>query len=208
MKEVTLKAIKATPKSGAEKLTFENTETNYSLVNFWQWSVSDVLSNATRGRFAEFIVGTAMDLDSTDLRDEWGAYDLTTKNGIKIEVKSAAFIQSWGQGDFSTIHFSIKSSKYWDTENGVYLDDAKRHADIYVFCLLNHKDQETIDPLKLEQWTFFVVPTYQLDNYKRSTSSITLNSLVKITESITYKKLKEEIEKVYREQMGYSEKGC
>lgn len=208
MKEVKLKAIKAIPKSGSEKLTFENTETKYSLLNFWQWSVSDVLSNATRGRFAEFIVGTAIDLDAKDLRDEWDAYDLTTKEGIKIEIKSSSYIQSWRQFDFSTISFSIKSAKHWDAENGMSRGEAKRHADLYVFCLLKHKEQETIDPLKLEQWEFFVVPTYKLDNYTRSKSSITLNSLLKITENIDYNKLKEKIEKVYNEQVEYYKNLC
>jgi hypothetical protein len=28
---------------------------------------------------------------------------------------------------------------------------------VYVFCHLKHKDQHTIDPLKLEQWDFYVL---------------------------------------------------
>ena len=205
-KEVKLKAIKATPKTGVEKISFENTETKYSLLNFWQWSVSDILSNATRGRFAEFIVGTAIDLDVKNLRDEWDAYDLTTNNGIKIEIKSASYIQSWRQFDYSPISFSIKPAKHWDAENGMSRGEAKRHADIYVFCLLKHKEQETIDPLKMEQWDFYVVPTYKLDNYTRSKSSITLNSLHKLVEAISYPELKEKIYEKYNEQIEYKKK--
>jgi len=89
-KELKLKAIKAIPKTGVEKISFENIETKYSFLNFWQWSVSDILSNTTRGCFAEFIVGTAIDLDVRNLRNEWDAYDLTTNDGIKIEIKSAS----------------------------------------------------------------------------------------------------------------------
>src|SRR5699024_8304191 len=136
-------AVKALPKSGNEKLTFGTNETKYTLLNFWQWSVSDILSNATRGRFAEFIVGTTIDLKVKELRDEWDAYDLTTKDGIKIEVKSASYIQSWRQNGYSRINFSIKPAKHWDAENGMSKEEPKRHADIYVFCLLKHKDQKT-----------------------------------------------------------------
>ena len=195
-----LKEIKAIPKTGAEKITYNGTITEYSLLDFWRWSVSNILSNATRGRFAEFVVGTAVGLNPENLRDEWDAYDLTTEDGIKIEVKSAAYIQSWNQKSFSTISFSIKPARFWDAETNMQRGEPKRHADIYVFCHLKHKDQKTIDPLKMEQWDFYVLPTYRLDNYERSQSSITINSLRKLTEPMKYSELKDEIEKAYKEQ--------
>lgn len=196
-----LPPVEATPKSGDEELTYNGGNIGYKLLNFWQWSVSDILSNATRGRFAEFIVGTAIQLDSNSIRDEWGAYDLESKGGIKIEVKSASYIQSWSQKDYSTISFSIKPAKYWDAENGMSRGTAKRHADVYVFCLLKNKNQENIDPMKLEQWSFFVLPTYKIDGYTRSQSSITLKSLSKLADEILYSELKEEVIKAYSEQL-------
>lgn len=69
------------------------------------------------------------------------------------------YIQSWRQKDFSAITFSIKK-----TQNNTS-KEVKRHADVYVFCLLKMKDQEQIDPLKLEQWEFYVLLTYKIDNY-------------------------------------------
>ncbi len=194
------KEIKASSKTGKESLTDNGKNTNYNLFDFWRWSVSDILSNATRGRFAEFVVGTAVGLNPKNLRDEWDAYDLTTDDGIKIEVKSSAYIQSWKQKNFSTISFSIKPARYWDAETNIQQEKPKRHADIYVFCHLKHKDEKTIDPLKMEQWDFYVLPTYQLDNYTRSQSSITINSLKKMTKPKKYKELKNEITKAYNEQ--------
>ena len=195
-----LKAIQAEPKTGNEYLTDNGEKTEYNLLDFWSWSVSDILSNATRGRFAEFVVGTAVGLDPRNLRDEWDAYDLKTDNGIKIEVKSAAYIQTWNQKKISTISFSTKHAKYWDSETFIEDEKPRRHADIYVFCHLKHLDQATIDPLKMEQWDFYVLPTFILDNYERSQSSITLNSLRKLTEPIEYRELKTEINKAYEEQ--------
>ena len=201
-----LKEIIATPKTGNEHLEDNGKKIDYTLLDFWKWSVSDILSNATRGRFAEFIVGTAIKLDTNNLRDEWDAYDLITKSGIKIEVKSAAYIQSWNQKKYSTISFSIKSARFWDAKENMRRGEPKRHADIYVFCHLKHKEQETINPLKMEQWDFYVLPTFALDNYERSQSSITINSLRKLTNSVEYSRLKEEIEKQNEEQKIYISK--
>lgn len=52
----------------------------------------------------------------------------------------------------------------------------------------------------MEQWDFYVLPTYRLDNYKRSQSSITINSLKKLTEAKKFIELEEEIIKAYNEQ--------
>ena len=97
---IDLKVIKATPKTGNEYLTVCGQNISYRLIDFWKWSVSDILSNATRGRFAEFIVGTAIGFNPNKLRDEWDAYDLTSEEGIKIEVKSADYIKCWKQSKF------------------------------------------------------------------------------------------------------------
>jgi len=195
-----LREIKANPKTGAEKITDNGNETEYNLLDFWRWSVSDILSNATRGRFAEFIVGTAIGINPLNLRDEWDAFDLTTDDGIKIEVKSASYIQSWNQKQLSRISFSIKKARYWDAVNNMQHDEPKRHADLYVLCHLKHINQTTIDPLKMEQWDFYVLPTFRLDNYERSQSSITINSLRKLTQPKKYSELKTEIEKAFNEQ--------
>jgi hypothetical protein len=66
-----------------------------TLLDFWQWAYSDLLSNTNRGRLAEFIVARALSLGLTDVRIEWDAVDLVTPTGVKVEVKSAAYLQSW-----------------------------------------------------------------------------------------------------------------
>ena len=56
-----------------------------------------------------------------------------------------------------------------------------------MFALLAHTDQQTLDPLDLSQWEFYVLPTTLLDNRKRSQHSITLPSLRKLSgPSISY----------------------
>ena len=65
--------IEAFLKTGDEQLAYNEKPLGFSLLDFWRWSVSDILSNATRGRFAEFIVATAVNTDKTSLRDDWSA---------------------------------------------------------------------------------------------------------------------------------------
>lgn len=43
--------------------------------------------------------------------------------------------------------FGIQPTFAWDAETNVYDTEMRRQSDIYVFCVLKHTDQETIDPL-------------------------------------------------------------
>jgi hypothetical protein len=186
---MSLGALKATLKNGTEQLTYNDQALDFSLLDFWKWSVSDILSNATRGRFAEFIVATAINIEKTQVRNEWGVYDLETPEGVKLEIKSAAYIQTWFQKTLSTISFGTRATRFWDETSSQYVGDVKRHADVYVFCLLHHQDKQTIDPLNLNQWEFYVLATCELNGYTRSQHSITLKSLKKLTEAISYDQL-------------------
>ncbi len=148
-------------------------------MDFWAWSASDLLSNATRGRFAEFLVAKALGISTAGVRDEWAVYDLQLPDGSGIEVKSAAYLQSWGHKELSTIKFGVRRSCAWDPETNELAEEAKRSAKVYVFALLRHQDKATVDPLNLEQWEFFVLPTWVLDERRRSQDSIMLGSLEK-----------------------------
>ena len=100
-------------------------------------------------------------------------YDLNYK-GLRIEIKSWAYIQSWEQRKFSNIIFWIKptQAEKWG--------DKKRQSDLYIFCLLKHKQAWSIDPLKLEQRTFYTLPTSILDEKVEGQKTITLQSLLKL----------------------------
>ena len=55
-----------------------------------------------------------------------------------------------------------------------------RQADIYVFCVLAHKEQKTIDPMNVAQWEFYILPTSVLNSEVQNQKSITLSSLKKL----------------------------
>ncbi|MGD1083826.1 MAG: hypothetical protein ABSA47_03640 [Verrucomicrobiota bacterium] len=189
--------IPTTPKTGREKLHADKTPVEgFTLQDFWAWSVSDLVSNATRGRLAEFIVATALGIETSGVvRDEWEAFDLLTPDGKKIQVKSAAYVQSWYQEKLSSIIFSTAKTRYWDAKTNKMEKEAKHQAEVYVFALLAHKDKPTIDPLNVSQWKFYVVSTAKLDAYKRSDVSITLKSLEDLSGgAVDYFRLKNQIE--------------
>ncbi len=132
-------------RDGTERLHSAGADLGFDLLGFWKWSVSDLVSNATRGRLAEYIIATAIGA-ADGVRDEWAAYDLLDPRGISIEVKSAAYIQTWHQDRLSTICFNCAPSRAWDPETDRQSDVKRRQAEAYVFALLAHQHQATSDP--------------------------------------------------------------
>ncbi len=140
-------------KTGKERFSHGPKKFSQDLLSFWQWACSDIRSNTWRGLVAEYIVALAVGCEKIP-RKEWGPYDLKTPEGIKIEVKSSGYWQNWRQpGGVSKIQFS-----------GI----DKRKAQIYVFCVFGDKNERTVEPLNLEKWTFYVLPTTALDKLKKS----------------------------------------
>lgn len=89
----------ATPRpllDGTEPFHRAGRPADFTILDFWRWADSDLLSNALRGRLAEFLVARALDLPF-EPRREWMAYDLMTRDDVKIEVKSSAYVQGWFQ---------------------------------------------------------------------------------------------------------------
>lgn len=169
-------ALIPTRRTGAETFAVQSHALDITVLDFWQWSASDLLSNATRGILAELIVASALGL-AKGVRNEWDPYDLKMTDGKTVEVKASGYIQSWGQKEFTRPVFGIAPSFAWDPETNSYQSEKMRQADIYIFCLLHHKDQATINPLDLDQWTFYLLQTSVLNTKLEVQKTITLSSL-------------------------------
>ncbi len=169
--------IRTNPLSGSENLRRSGELLSVTVLDFWRWSASDLVSNATRGRLAEFIVATALDVDLSGVRDEWSAYDLVTPAGIRVEVKSSAYLQSWAQKRLSKVTFSTRPSRSWDPERCESAKTPSRESDVYVFALLAYQAKETLDPLHLDQWEFYVLPTSILNRQEPNRRSISVDVL-------------------------------
>ena len=156
--------------------THKSEPTCFSILDFWTWTASDVLNNILRGTVAEYIVSQAMEA-CTQVRVEWDTVDITAPEGIKIEVKSAAYLQSWHQDRPSAISFGIAKKRPWDPKTNQYGKTRVRSADVYVFCLLTPKDGRTVNPLELTQWEFYVLPTRTLNSSLGNQKTVSLSRL-------------------------------
>lgn len=174
-------------KSGQEQFRWASELLPADLLDFWRWSVSDLLSNATRGRLAEYIVALALQV-SCDVRAEWDAYDLVTSEGIKIEVKSAAYVQTWAQRRPSRISFGCQCTRVLrELEKNDRTQ--QRRSDVYVFSLLSEEDRNRANPMELEQWEFYVVPTRMLNERFPTQRTISLGVVRSLTSSASFPEL-------------------
>lgn len=168
-------------REGSQRFRSGGRDLPVTLLDFWRWSASDLVSNATRGILAEFIVASALGVQG-GVRAEWDAFDLllptsTRPEGIKIEVKSASYLQSWFHQKLSAISFGIAPTRAWEATTSQMSQELKRQAEVYVFCLLAHTHKPTLDPLDLSQWKFYALPTRVLDERMPTQKSIGLASL-------------------------------
>jgi hypothetical protein len=170
---------------------------NFSINDFFAWAFNDLVSNTVRGVLAEFIVAKALDVKATN-RVEWDAYDLEYK-GLKIEVKSSAYIQTWNKDKYASPQFGIGKKKGWYADTNT-VGELKRHADAYIFCLLANKDWGTIDPTDMDQWKFFIVSTEDLDNKLPDQKYIGLNSLINTFSltSLEYDDIKRQMDRLLK----------
>ena len=188
----TLPALKIEKKSGEECFRENGQDCDFDLLDFWQWSMSDLVNNATRGVLAEYIVARALGISTNKTRDFWAPYDLVIPEGdkVRIEVKSSSYVQCWAQSALSRISFDIKPSHAWDYKTGGWDEEYKRQADVYVFALLAHRNKPTIDPMNLDQWKFYVLTTAALNQHFGDQKTLTLGGLERHTSPVDFRALK------------------
>ncbi len=154
--------LTVTRKTGEESFVANGCPLGFRLLDFWQWMGSELVGNTFRGAVAEYLVAQALGV-AQGTRTEWGAFDLETTDGLKIEVKSAAYMQSWWQRGPSAIVFGTRPTRAWDPATNTFAPEVRRQAGAYVFAILKHPEKNTLDPLDVAQWEFYVVATSVLD---------------------------------------------
>ncbi len=206
-------------KCGKETFRDRAEGVGFDIFKFWRWAHSDLLGNAARGVLAEYLVARALNY-TCEPRHEWDAVDAETKSGLKVEVKSAAYAQSWPRDKPSVISFNIAKKKVsWNAKTDKYEKycPPKRVADVYVFCLLigqsdypGPKPDPDPDPLDLSQWEFYVLPTKKLPNQK----TISFNPLKDLVKRATgrsatpYEELEDVIEELGKGSKAATEDTC
>ncbi len=149
-------------------------------LDFLDYSTSKLLALNFRGNVALHIVTYAIGITNNAyywFENDYLYNGLITRNSLKIEVKSAAYLRSWKQDKLSKILFDVQPTENWvepDKKN----TKTKRQSDVYVFCLLAHKDKSTVDPLDVSQWDFYILDTKVLNDKALLQKKITLSFLL------------------------------
>ena len=189
--------------TGNENFWFDGMPLGFLLCDFWAWSSSDLLKGTLRGALAEFIVATAIGVDTSEAHEDLYPYDLTMPcsgmDDCKIEVKSSAYVNSGAHVGPSEISFRCGRSRR--TERGKEVlpaEEARRASDVYVFCLQFCRDRAEVDPLNLDQWLFYVLPTATFEDKCPNRKTISLPGLHKLRAALVdYGNLRPAIEAAY-----------
>lgn len=137
--------------SGDERLRLAGTPIDdATTLHFWRWAFSDLRQNALRGVFAEWVVANLLGIERA-CRDPWAECDLVTATGLRIEVKAAAYRQSWHEDGAPPSKIVFGGLHGRRLQNGRYVETGTYNADLYIFCLIDNRDLAA-DPFDLDCW--------------------------------------------------------
>lgn len=168
--------------TGEEQPSGNGVQLDATLLDFWRWRFRNLLFNDVRGVYGERLVAQLLEI-APPPRDSWAAYDLMTPEGVRVEVKTTAFLQAWNPtASTKKPVFSGLKGQAWTLETG-YSGIATYNADLYVFCLQIEQDITRWNALDLAQWRFFLLPKATVE--QRNCQSISLSALRKCTRELT-----------------------
>lgn len=174
--------------TGDEHFEYDGMPQPVLVSDFWSWAMSRLIMDGPRGDLAEFIVRMALDEDIGVPKRGWGECDIVCKDGVRIEVKCSSYLQEWERSTPSRPVFSIAKTVNCDIAeiDGEYRyigrdgSAPQRRSDIYVFCLFSNADRRTADPLKLDQWRFWVAATTTIDEVMGDQKRVSIQGMEKI----------------------------
>src|SRR2546422_132036 len=103
------------------------------------------------------------------------SWDVTTASGVKVEVKSSAYLQSWKQRRLSSIVFTGLTGRAWSADTNEFATERSLRAEVYVFAMHVCREPDQYDPLRIEDWRFRVMNAAQLAQH--GVRSVTLGFL-------------------------------
>lgn len=173
--------------SGSEALHGPGAPTGTAL-DFWRWAYPDILTNSTRGVFAEWLVAQILNIPLLP-RVEWDVCDLRTPCGVRIEVKSGARRQSWHTPShapskvvFSGLRALPGTAEVRSGKEQTY------NADLYVFAVHTEIDLQRWDAFDMAQWKFFILPNAALSALGQSSMGLsTLERLASAMDAVAFR---------------------
>ena len=181
--------------NGNEVFKQNGVELGFNVMDYWRFQFSNLVDNL--GYVAEFLIAQALSKDEPDNCNGWTVYDVGYR-GKRIEVKATSYWQSWKASHIISEqrNFSIRKT-YLDYQNNK--SDKARQNDIYIFCLDKGRDEKSSNPINLENWVFYVVPTKVINEMFGDQKVLSLKRLEKIEkygEGIMYDQIKENVDNI------------
>lgn len=174
------------------KFIFNDKEMNFGIIDFWKQKYSNIYN--MQEVIAEFLVEKALGLDKSFNSDYWTLYDISYRN-YRIEIKETGYYHPWNEnGKISlqrTFGITMANSKYEEKE---IENKFERQNDIYVFCLNTGNTKETSNPMNINNWLFYIVPTSVINEQCGNNKTISLNRVKELAKEVQYDKIKETID--------------
>ncbi len=135
----------------------------FSVLDYWRFQYCQLKNQ--QDNIAEYLVSRALNICKAENVSFWTGYDLSYQ-GKRIEVKSSSYVHTWNKKRVSEVRtFSIAPSNnyYWYGEADKNGKTVARQNELYIFCLNENRDISNANPLIIDNWTFFVIPTFMID---------------------------------------------
>lgn len=177
---------------GNESFTYNNNNIGITVIDFWRFAYSD-LNSDPRDYLAEYIVSYALGINKPFNKEGWTLFDILY-NEKRIEVKCTGYFQTWRTDEKTCKQrcFSIRPA-HDNTKNTF-----ERQNDVYVFCLLLGETREEANPLNLNNWEFYIVPTTLINEKCKTNKTISLNRIKKLGITATkYEDIKSKIDNIF-----------
>lgn len=159
----------------------------FSVLDFWRYAYSQL--EGLGDTLAEFLVAKALGIEKAENVNYWTAYDMAYRNK-RIEVKATQYVHPWNTRVSKVRTFSIEptNNSYWGTATDEVNGGTKlsRQSEVYVFCLNSNMDIQNSNPLRVDDWVFYVVPTFEINNYCKDNPAqkkISLNVVRRLAKS-------------------------
>ena len=175
------------------------------MLDFWKWAFSDLLEDTLKGLYAEWLVGHLLGLPmKRGDRFHYGNFDLRSSGGLRIEVKSSSYWQSWKLRNPDGSPRSTDEVDSWRPTDkkrivfgGLRAKDAVDRtnvtigykSDVYVFAFQSETDPLVWDALDLSQWEFYFLSRADLD--KVGVKSLSLKRLRSMCSPLTARMLQQ-----------------
>ena len=180
--------------NGNENFSLNNKEMDFGILDFWKYKYSNVWN--MQEYIAEFIIEKALGMEKSHNTDSWTLYDILYRN-TRIEVKETSYYHPWNEdGNISsqrTFGITMANSRY---ENEIEENKFERQNDIYVFCLNTGQTKEESNPMNLNNWEFYIIPTKTINEECGKNKTISLNRIRKMTSVVKYEEIKNKIDEI------------